>query len=130
MSYTYLELALSQLPLANNLSLKPGQKDLEERFKIELTIYGPNILPELKMKLNAAFMMLVAHGLTTEKVNELVENGAEYPLLSTVMFTLVSVMLMQKGVLPDQLMNNAGLMSQLVFTDQEVDRLYLAITNH
>lgn len=130
MSFTYLERALEQIPDNNQLFLKPGQKDLEEKFKEELKVYGPEINPIVKMKLISVFSMLVQRGLTTEAVNQMYREGMKYPLLSTIMMTVISIILFQKGVTQQQMNNNVGLLNELVFTDQEIDRLHLAITNH
>lgn len=130
MSYDQLERALDQIPMVNKLNLKPGQKDLEEKFQQELTIYGPDINPVLKMKMMGLLTMLVQNGLTKEAADKMEQEGMPYPILAVAMMTIINVVLFQKGVTQQQMNNNLGLLNELVFTDQEIDRLYLAITNH
>lgn len=129
-TYNYLEQALDLIPTTNNLSLKPGQKDLEDKFKTELDTYDPDFNPIMKMKMIFVFSSLIHQGLTSQMINELSNQGVKFPLLTTLMLTLVQIMLINKGVTPEQMTNNFGLLNRLVFSDREIDCLYNAITNH
>lgn len=120
MSYNYLEEVLNEIDPIVNLDLGPGKKDLELKFKTELDDHRPLFDLIMKAKLNSVFSSLVTQGLTLELAQK-VENAS--PLLTAVMFALMHQIINNRDITDQQIEDNFILMSQLVFTDDEIDRV-------